>query len=353
MSPRIVPLAGVPTGPRPGASVAMYFLGGTISMPDADGGAVPHLDAAELLATVPQIKDLDVQLDVLQLRQLPGPSLTSGDIAELVVLAAEAHADGVVVVQGTDTLEETAYLLDLLWVADHPIVVTGAMRTPTAAGADGPANILDAITVAACPAFRGFGALVVFDGEVHAARYVQKMHTTRTRAFCSPAAGPLGVLAEGRAVRLLGITRNPVYPIPSPARWPRVPLIGVGFDDDGEVARGLASRCDGAVLLALGGGHVPPVLLPALSELAGNVPVVLASRTVAGPVLASTYGYPGSERDLLERGLIRAGLLDAYKARVLLRVLLALGASRAEICSAFNAADVSIDAVRARSGGRQ
>jgi L-asparaginase len=181
---------------------------------------------------------------------------------------------------------------------------------------------------------------------------VRKTHTARPGAFCSPNGGPIGVLAEGRPVRLLGLSRLPVYPPPASQPWPRVPLIAVGLDDGGEVVRALEGRCEGAVLLGLGGGHVPPALLLALSDLAGVAPVVLAARVLAGSVLASTYGYPGSERDLLARGLIGAGFLDAYKARVLLRLLLALGAGRPEITAAFAEAGDSNTSGRTPSGDR-
>jgi L-asparaginase len=317
--------------------IAVFFLGGTISMAGHGGGAVVRLAGDELLAGVPQLAALDVTIEATQFRSLPSAALSFDDVVELVAAARELAVDGVVVVQGTDTIEETAYLIDLLWDAECPIVVTGAMRNPTLAGPDGPANLLAAVVVAASESFRRLGALVVFDDEVHAARFVRKTHTTSTATFASQNAGPLGHLVEDAAIRLTTIERRPIYRVAPPVTA-RVPVLAVGLDDDGALLAGLAGRCDGLVVAGFGAGHVPPPMAEALGELAQRVPVVLASRAGAGAVLTRTYGFIGSESDLLARGLIGGGWLDQYKARVLLRVLLASGHDRAAISAAFAAA---------------
>lgn len=318
-------------------TVCAFFLGGTISMSGHGGGAVVRLGADELVAAVPQLADLDVHIDAQQFRSLPSAALSFDDIVELVAAAGKLDSDGVVVVQGTDTIEESAYLIDLLWSKDIPVVVTGAMRNPSLAGPDGPANLLAAVTVAASDRFRGLGALVVFNDEVHAARFVRKAHSTSTATFLSPNAGPIGHVIEGSAVAVTRVERRPTYPIDGPVTA-RVPVLSVGMDDGGELLDGLVDRCDAMVVAALGAGHVPPPLAEPLGRLAKRVPVVLATRAGAGAVLSHTYGYAGSESDLLHRGLVRAGLLDPYKARVLLRVLVAGGHDSAAIAAAFAAA---------------
>lgn len=316
---------------RPGADrvIKVFFLGGTISMTGHADGVVSRLGAEELLASVPGLGALG-RVEGIDFRRVPSADLAPADVAELAV-AAEG-ADGVVVVQGTDTIDETAFLLDLLWPSNAPLVVTGAMRNPTQPSADGPANLLAALTVAASPAFRGQGALVVLDDEVHAARFVAKAHTTSAGAFASPEAGPLGRVSEGRVLRFTSVPRLPA--LPAPPRWDlRIPIYLAALGDDAAWLAELAA--DGLVVAGFGGGHVPSRLADLLGGLGQRMPVVLASRTGAGPVLTRTYGAPGAEIALLARGLIAAGLLAPPKARLLLSVCVANGWDRAKTAAAF------------------
>lgn len=321
--------------------IAALFLGGTISMagrPDPSAGrAETRFGAADLLAAVPQLAALGVQVRAEDVRRLPSAALGFADVLEVVARAGAAvadGADGVVVVQGTDTIEETSYLLDLLWPHPHPVVVTGAMRNPTLAGADGPANLLAAVTVAANPRFRDQGVLVAFADQVHAARFVHKAHTTHVATFVSPNAGPLGLLVEGRAVPLACVRRASVHRPDRPLAA-RVPVAAVAMDDDPEHVVAVGAGADALVVAGLGAGHVPPALAEPLGELARRIPVVLASRTGSGPTLSATYGFAGSETDLLARGLVSSGFLDPYKARVLLRVALGCGYDAGGIRAAF------------------
>jgi L-asparaginase len=291
--------------------VLVVSLGGTITMTAAaGGGVVPALAAPDLLAAVPGLADLDVTVDTVDFRRLPGASLSFADVTALSLLVRRRladGADGVVVVQGTDTIEETAYLLDLYHSGPQPIVVTGAMRNPTMAGADGPANLLAAVQTAASPAVRGLGCLVVFADEIHAARRARKTHSTAGSTFQSPNGGPLGYLVEGQPRLLNRLGARHVVPLPADGAHPRVVLLTISLGDDGVLLDGLADRADGAVVAGFGAGHVPQDLVPALEDLSGRIPVILAGRTGAGPVLTATYGFPGSERDLLNRVLSRPG----------------------------------------------
>ena len=187
-------------------TIRIHFLGGTIGYVGVPGGEPVRMGADALLGAVPGLDRLPVTLDVHAAEPVPSASLTFAQLSDLAHETADAcaagTADAVVVVQGTDTLEESAYLLDLLWDRPEPVVLTGAMRNPTLAGADGPANLVAAVSVAADPRFRELGALVVLADEVHPARSVQKVHTTRPHAFASPDGGPMGVVVEGRPTLL-------------------------------------------------------------------------------------------------------------------------------------------------------
>lgn len=310
--------------------VHVLALGGTIAMTaPAGGGVVPRLGAEELLAGVPGLAQV-AEVSTEQVLQVPSASLRPSDVVRLAerveeVLGQGVH--GVVVTQGTDTLEESAFLLDLL-LERGPVVVTGAMRPPGSPGADGPANLAAAVRVACSPRARGLGVLVALDEQVHAAARVRKVRTFGPAAFASPGGGPLGWVVEGELHLLARPEPLPRVPRPAPETLDEVwvPVVPVGL---GESPRHLeavaAAGCDGFVLEAVGAGHVPADLVEPLAALASRLPVVLASRTGAGPVHTRTYGYRGSERELLEAGLVPAGWFDARRARVLLGTLIAAG----------------------------
>jgi len=318
--------------------VAVFSLGGTIAMTSDPHtpGVIPALSGQQLLAAVPGLSGLDLDVEVHDFRRVPGGSLAIDDVIALHASIGSVSADGVVVTQGTDTIEEVAYLLDLLESGDQPVVVTGAMRNPTLAGADGPSNLLAAIQVAGDATAAGLGCLVVFADEIHAARHVRKIHGTSVAAFASPDAGPLGYLVEGRVRWLTIPRRRPAVQLTPGVRVPRVPLVTATMGDDGELLRCVDDRFDGLVVAAFGAGHVPAAWVEPLATLAKRIPVVLASHP-GGPLLTTTYMFPGSEIDLLRRGLIGAGFLNPAKARILLILLLMSGAERHEIARTFTA----------------
>lgn len=273
-----------------------------------------------------------VDVTVKTPRFVASPSLSLDDIqgvARTINDAFEAdETDGAVVVQGTDTIEETSFLLHLLLGKTRPVVVTGAMRAADAPGADGPANLLAAIQVAASPLSANVGVLVVLNDEIHSATFVVKTHTTLPSAFKSPYSGPLGLVSEGRVM----FSRTPVinYPRFSLADLnASVALVKIGMSDDGRLLAALPMLgYEGVIIEAMGAGHVPECIVNIVGDLCTNMPVLLCSRVGSGPVLRETYKFAGSETDLIQRGVITAGHLSGLKARLLLIVALACGFDR-------------------------
>ena len=313
--------------------VLLVALGGTISaVPDERGHSVAARTADDILASVPGADDF-VEVRVADAKQVPSRAITPVDMRSL---AREIHAgvkdgcEGVVVTHGTDTMEETAYALALMVDVDVPLALTGAMRLAHEPGADGPANLMSALRVAATPEIAGLGPVVVMHDEIHAARWVTKLHTSRVAAFSSPGFGPVGHMVEGRA--RLHTTGSGRDHLGLPDRLDkRVELVWVSAGADGLLVEAAAAAADGLVVAGTGGGHVPPAMAESLREVVGRgLPTVLASRCVGGPVLEETYGGVGSETHLTEVGLRPVGLLSPLKARLRLLTALALGMDASE-----------------------
>ncbi len=314
-----------PKSPISNTHVIILTTGGTIAMryDVAAGGAVPTLGAADFTAALPEgLPELRIE----ELVNLPSSHFTLETLATIrervAALAAEPDVSGIVVTHGTDTMEETAYLLDLTVSGEKPIVLTGAMRTASEVGYDGYANLLAAVRVAAAPQARRVGAVVVFNDEIHAARRVTKMHTLNPATFQSPGWGPVGRV-EGDDVIIAHLPERRVLP------WrglePKVTLLklAVGMGTD-LLENALARSVRGVVIEALGGGRVPVWWLPVIERARErDVTVVIASRCPSGRVWDS-YGYPGAYHTLTDLGCLFAEGLNGQKARLKLMVELAI-----------------------------
>lgn len=307
--------------------ILLLAVGGTIAtVVDDQGRVAPVLTGEELLRALPQTQEI-ARVTAPALRPQSSRAMTPELMRALAQRISEEgeNFDGVVVTHGTDTLEETAYALACMLPRRLPVVLTGAMRQPGMPGADGPANLLAALQVASVPSAASMGAVVVMADQIHLARFVAKTHTAGVNAFRSPDLGPIGSVTEGR----VHLSVQPLFEdyLGLPAGLPgRVELLWVVAGSDGELVRAISPGLDGLVVAGTGGGHVPPPLADALAALVDRgIPVVLASRTGAGPILRHTYGGPGSEQDLLGRGLLPAGALSPLKARIRLLVALGLG----------------------------
>ncbi len=307
--------------------VAVLTTGGTVAMrydPGA-GGAVPLLSAPELMAALPKGAP---ELVVEEVCNLPSSHFTLETLwlirERAVAWAAEPGVDGVAITHGTDVLEETAYLLDLTVPGEKPLVITGAMRTASEPGADGPANLWAAVRVATAPEARGLGALVVLNDEIHAARFVTKMDTLSPSTFQSPGWGPLGRV-EGDRVRVAFRLEREV--LDCPRLEERVALIRLAVGMGAEpLEDALARGVRGVVLEGLGGGRIPPWWLPTIDRaVKDGVTVVVASRCPSGRVW-DAYGYVGGHRTLQEMGCLFSPGLNGQKARI--RLMVVLGAAR-------------------------
>ena len=323
--------------------IAVGALGGTIAMTAAErGGAVsPGLDAAGLVAAVPELEEI-AEIRARTIRNVASPSIVIDDVLQALAFAHEsvdAGARGVVLTHGTDTLEETSYLLDLLWDREEPIVVTGAMRAPSLLSPDGAANLLSAVVTASAEDARGMGVLAVLDDSVHLARYVAKTDSTALSTFQSPGWGRVGRVLE-RRLRLAFRPVRRFDALTPPAAGPvGVPLVESAFADDGELVRLVAGTRPAAMVLnGSGVGHLSvPASDAAEAAMKAGVPVIMTTRTGSGSTLEKTYGYPGSEQDLIARGVIPAGFLNARKARLLAHVVTAAGGGDAELRAEFAA----------------
>ena len=319
---------GDPAVPR---AVRLLAAGGTIAM--RGERAVPALDATELVEQLPQVAGFHLEAE--SVLSVPSTHLTLGDALDLTrrACAAATGGEGVVLTTGTDTMEEVAALCGLMYGGAAPIVITGANRPGSAPGADGPANLLDAIVLARAPAAEGLGVVVAFGGEVHAAMTVRKIDSTGPVAFGSPTAGPVGRIVEGR-VWLHATPRRPT-PLPVRRLHHRVTTVTTGLGDDGAMLRHAAEVSDGVVLVALGAGHLSKEVLAELRHAAPRVPVVITCRPDRSSMLFATYGFEGAERDLRASGAICAPFLSAAAARMALLGCLGADLDRAGIATAL------------------
>jgi L-asparaginase len=308
-------------------------------MASAGDGAKLAFDANDLLAAVPGLAG-QPGLEGETLVNLPSAHLTLADQLRICRAARDAAREGigVVVTHGTDTLEETAMLCDILHGAQAPVVFTGAIRAASAPGADGPANLMDAVSVARSEEAHGLGVLVVFGGEIHHARCARKTDTTSLTAFSSPQTGPLGRVTEGQPSLWSRVPRN--APLDPPSLDKRVLVIPTMAGDDGSLARAaLATEPDGIVIGTLGAGHLHPDLMHLWADASERIPVVAYCRPERGVVLSGTYGYPGSEQELRRSRIIPAAFLSPQAARMKLLACVASNLSIEATREAFRQDD--------------
>jgi L-asparaginase len=305
--------------------IMVIHTGGTIAMSeDIETGTIQPNSLNPLASTLTMLEPYaDVQID--DYINIPSPHITPQHMFELAkriesYLTVD-QMDGVVLTHGTDTLEETAYMLDLLIQSNKPIIVTGAMRSSNEMGADGPLNLLQSVRVAASDQATGKGVLVVFNDEIHTAKNVTKTHASNVSTFQSPQYGPIGFTTK----HAVSFHHAPIvrdhYKIEQLTKKVVLLKAFAGMEKnlvDAIVDQGI----DGLVFEAFGQGNLPPGIVPALKRATeSNIPIVLVSRCFNG-IVEGTYGYEGGGKYLKDMGIIFSNGLNGQKARLKLMVAL-------------------------------
>jgi L-asparaginase len=324
----------------PRQQLQILFTGGTISMKidPGTGAAIPALSGEEIVSRVPGLKK-EARLTLEDYARLPGPHVTPHWMWRLkdhvAGLLAEPSVDAVVITHGTDTLEETAFLMDLTLDSSKPVVFCGAMRTVSEPSWDGPANLMTAVRTAVHPGSRGRGVLVAVGEEIHAAAEATKWHTQNLGAFRSPR-GPIGVVDRGQVVYDRPAARGLRIDAKRLVTDVDLHVMAAGVDD-ALLRASLARGARGLVIEATGSGNVPPAILPGLrAALAAGLPVVVVSRCGSGRVSPS-YGYDGGGQMLRELGVLFGEDLPGQKARIKLMVALGATSDPAELRRIFAA----------------
>ncbi len=312
------------------STVSIIFTGGTISMTidPATGGAVPSLSGDQILGRMSDVQSL-ADMRCIEFGKFPGPHITPAMMLDIALIAqAEAErddVDGVIITHGTDTLEETAYLLDLVLSTEKPVILIGSMNHSEDPDWDGPVNVRDAVLTIVSGQFKGLGVMTCLSGEINAASEVTKTHTLQRDTFMSFDFGPLGRIFEGKAVFLrkpfihdhIGMVsvEEPVHILKCYAGMDITPF------------RTCIQHCvKGLVVEAMGTGNVPPLAYDGILEvMAAGIPVVLVSRCPRGNT-DEVYGYYGAGRNLHAAGVIFARYLNGQKARI--KLMLALSVTK-------------------------
>lgn len=300
--------------------IAIIFNGGTISMKidEKIKAAVPSLSAEEIMSMIPGVEEY-AEIEAYTFSSMPSPHMTLETMLKLSKFTTELvereDIDGVVITHGTDTLEETAYLLDLTVRTKKPVVVTGAMRSGSELGYDGPFNLATSICTAISDEAVGRGVLVCFNGELNSASEVTKANSMALNAFRTPNFGPIGIVDNDNVIFYRDANYSEKYDVSEIKK--QVALIKCVVDMDSSYIDYLIEKgCGGIVIEALGRGNVPPKMVDGIKKATElNIPVVVVSRCFEGRVFES-YGYEGGGKQLKDLGVIFGDTLPGQKARI-------------------------------------
>jgi L-asparaginase len=314
------------------ARVAMLFTGGTISMhvDPAAGGKVPTLDGAAILARVPGIEDI-ADLEVVDLGRTPASHITFRKLFEIGREIRRCQEDpaigGVVVIQGTDVIEETAFLWDLVLDRPEPVIVVGAMRAPSDPNDDGPANLRAAVRCAASSELRDSGVSVVLDATINPADAVTKTHASALDSFQCLDTGPLGRVVDDRV--LLARRRGARRHVDTDRAIDGIQIITAHVAMDGAFLDAAAALDPPAIVVeATGAGNTAAPLLDAAARaMERGIVVAFTTRCPAGAA-GTGYAFPGGGAQWQRAGALLAGHLTGPKVRIALAVGLGGGLDR-------------------------
>ncbi|WP_302654078.1 asparaginase [uncultured Clostridium sp.] len=319
--------------------IAIIFNGGTISMKidEKIKAAVPSLSADEIMSMIPGVEDY-AEIEAYTFSSMPSPHMTLETMLKLSKFTTELverdEIDGVVITHGTDTLEETAYLLDLTVKTKKPVVVTGAMRSGSELGYDGPFNLATSICTAISDEAVGRGVLVCFNGELNSASEVTKANSMALNAFRTPNFGPIGIVDNDNVIFYRDANHLEKYDVSKIEK--QVALIKCVVDMDSSYIDYLIEKGYGGIVIeALGRGNVPPKMVEGIKKaIELEIPVVVVSRCFEGRVFES-YGYEGGGKQLKNLGVIFGDTLPGQKARIKLILAINSGMNINEVAKVF------------------
>lgn len=319
--------------------VLIVFTGGTISMTNdvVTNAAIPSLSGDDILDKVPEIKSI-ANVDFLNYAMLPGPHMTPEHMLELSILVNQKISvekyDGVVVTHGTDSLEETAYFLDLTYNQKAPVIFVGSMKNSTEFGWDGPENLIGAVITAISEESENRGVMVVMNNEIHSAAQVTKTSTHTLDTFKSKDFGPIGFVAHKKVQFYYNYTKRQYFNINHIESNIDLIKVACGMNDK-FLKFSVDSGAKGIVLEGMGKGNIPPTMMPGIEyAMQKKVPIILVSRCLMGRAM-DDYGYAGAGRELTNMGVILGDNLPGQKARIKLMIALSYANDYKEIKNIF------------------
>jgi L-asparaginase len=318
--------------------ILIIHTGGTISMKEDKTTGTVQPDERNPLHDTTNLLEKNATILIEDLFHMPSPHITTKEMLILKQNIEERiisdNIDGVVITHGTDTLEETAFFLDMTIQSHIPVIVTGAMRSSNELGSDGPYNLISAVKVASSDSAKGKGVLVVLNDEIHTAKNVTKTHTSNIATFQSPQYGPIGIVTK----RGVAFHHTPIFRQTCNINQisKNVILLKAYAGMDSSILEAIKKmNVNGLVIEALGQGNLPPSTIPGIKELIRvNIPIVLVSRCFNGFV-QDVYSYEGGGKQLKDLGVIFSNGLNGQKARIKLLVTLEVTNVRLEIQEMF------------------